>query len=200
MKLFTAAEKILFTNNKIDYRNVNLNNKLNLEEFSLQNMYTMKDDENIETRSIILAPFNSSIGSLRKDTRKFSQVDSNVDDLVYGNSLVKYNPKVKELNRNYEFNNNEEIDNGIIISPQGNTFEFLGNESFEDIKSPPIEKVMTPLGELDEDFKNGNTNFMLNSELIKEIQELGYSKRFIINSIIKNQQNYASAYYYLMEK
>jgi hypothetical protein len=41
-------------------------------------------------------------------------------DLHVENDAMKFCGKVKELNRLYELNNNEDIDNGIIISPQGN--------------------------------------------------------------------------------
>lgn len=36
---------------------------------------------------------------------------------------MRFYGKAKELNRNYELNNNGEIDNGIIISPQGKTLK-----------------------------------------------------------------------------
>ncbi len=40
-------------------------------------------------------------------------------DLSIENEVSKFCGKVKELNRNYELNYNGEIDNGIIISPNG---------------------------------------------------------------------------------
>ena len=35
------------------------------------------------------------------------------------NGIMRFDPKVKVLNKIYEMNNNGEIDNGIVISPKG---------------------------------------------------------------------------------
>ena len=68
------------------------------------------ENQNVNTKSIILAPFNSSMKQ---------EEDSLCNELIIENDVLKFCGKVKELNRNYELNNNGEIDNGIIISPQG---------------------------------------------------------------------------------
>ena len=110
MNLFTVAEKILLAKSNIDYRTANKDDII--ENFTIKNMDTLQEAENqnIGTKSVILAPFNSSI----------KQNDSFLHrDLLIENDALKFHGKVKELNRNYELNNNGEIDNGIIISPQG---------------------------------------------------------------------------------
>ena len=129
VNFFTAAEKVMFTKNNIDYRNCNLKEQ-DLEEFSIHNMDTinLKAEEHVKTKSMILAPFNTDIEG------DFTKIDNiyicnNID---INNNIVKYKGKAKELNKNYELNNNCEIDNGMIISPNGNTFNSLNNNSISD--------------------------------------------------------------------
>ena len=109
VNLFTNAEKILLSKSNVDYKNA-LKEDLN-ENFTLRNLDTQKDTENqnINTKSLILAPFNSSI----KREEEFL-----VKELGVENQVIRYCGKAKESNRNYELNNNGEIDNGILINPQ----------------------------------------------------------------------------------
>ena len=107
MNLFTNAEKILLTKSNIDYKNAKRDEII--ENFTLKNLDTLKDSQNlnIKAKSLILAPFNSSFGN---DT--FLNLNLNIE-----NEAIKFCGKAKELNRNYELNNNGEIDNGILINP-----------------------------------------------------------------------------------
>ena len=115
MNLFTAAEKVLLAKSNIDYRNANKDDLI--EMFTLKNLDTLQEtqNQNINTKSNILAPFNSSINSVDSFLHR---------DLEIENNVIKLAGKVKEINRQYELNNNGEIDNGIIISPQENS---IGN-------------------------------------------------------------------------
>ena len=115
MNLFTAAEKVLLAKSNIDYRFANKDDLI--ENFTLKNMDTLQETENqnINTKSVILAPFNSSLRENDSFLHK---------DIMIENEVLKLCGKVKELNRNYELNNNGEIDNGIIISPQGKYIKF----------------------------------------------------------------------------
>lgn len=92
-----------------------------IENFSRRNLDTLLEQENlnINTKSIILAPFNSSF-----QNSKLSSANSSMASLKVENNAIKFCGKVKELNRNYELNNNGEIDNGIII-PQKRIFLFI---------------------------------------------------------------------------
>ncbi len=110
VNLFTNAEKVLLTKSNIDYKNPKKDEII--ENFTLKNLDTLKDTKNlnIQTKSLILAPFNSSFGN-----GKF--LNSN---LKIENEAMRFCGKAKELNRNYELNNNDEIDNGILINPAKN--------------------------------------------------------------------------------
>jgi hypothetical protein len=63
---------------------------------------------NITTKSVILAPFNSTI------SKSFSSWSESVKEMITNkNKLIKFGPKAKELDRQYEMNNNCELDNGV---------------------------------------------------------------------------------------
>lgn len=108
MNLFTNAEK----KSNIDYRIANKEDLI--ENFTIRNLDTIQEIEqqNVQTKSVILAPFSSSL--------KFEN-NQDVDlqlfkELKIENHGIKYIGKAKEANRNYEINNNGEIDNGILIN------------------------------------------------------------------------------------
>jgi hypothetical protein len=110
VNLFTAAENILLSKSNVDFRYANKDDII--ENFSTKNLDTIQETENqnVGTKSVILAPFNSSI--------KITE-ESSLNDIPIENDVIKFCGKAKELNRKYELDNNGEIDNGIIISPQG---------------------------------------------------------------------------------
>ena len=93
----------------VDYKNGQKDDLI--ENFTLKNLDTQKDSENqnINTKSQILAPFNSSMKKEQSLLHKELKVE---------NEVMKYCAQAKDANRNYELNNNGEIDNGILINPQ----------------------------------------------------------------------------------
>ena len=109
MNLFTIAEKILLSKSNIDYKDANKEDLI--ECFTIKNLDTKKDsdNQNIRTKSMILAPFNSSLGKQEFFPDK---------DILFENVIMKCVGNAKEANRHYELNNNGEIDNGILINPQ----------------------------------------------------------------------------------
>lgn len=91
----------------IDYRAASKRDLI--ENFTYKNLETIARTENEKTKSVILAPFNSSM----EDSGS-----SQFEDIPRLNFALKFDPQVRGLNRNYELNNNGEIDNGIVISPK----------------------------------------------------------------------------------
>ena len=109
MNLFTVAEKMMLSKSNVDYKNGNKDELI--ENFTIKNIDTKQDsdNQNINTKSLILAPFNTS---LRKEQKHL------FNDVRIENEVLRYCRIAKEANRNYEMNNNGEIDNGILINPQ----------------------------------------------------------------------------------
>lgn len=62
--------------------------------------------KNITTKSVVLAPFNSTMTDI-------FCYDSSLEHLPSRNNVFKFKGRVKELDREYEKNNNGELDNGV---------------------------------------------------------------------------------------
>jgi serine/threonine protein kinase len=113
--------KHAFTYN--DTSRINRNEKVNISDYSILNESEIFPEhmldtnqelllvKNNTTKSIILAPFNSTISHL--DPNPYFSSES-LEDLLYTKSRVlKLQGRVKEVDRQYELNNNADLDNGI---------------------------------------------------------------------------------------
>jgi hypothetical protein len=80
--------------------------------------------KNASTKSIILAPFNSTISEVQtldeEGKEKPYQWPDEVRKLIVPKRILKFAPKVKDLDRQYEHNNNADLDNGV--------YNNIGNE------------------------------------------------------------------------
>ena len=74
-------------------------------------------------RSHVLAPFNSTLTQEGFDLYLMSDVP------IEDSKTIKFNDRVREPNRQYEFNYNGEVDNGIMIS--------FSKEEEKDLKPNP---------------------------------------------------------------
>ncbi len=206
--LFTNAERILLAKSNVDYRDINNKNDM-IEYFDLRNLDTFEDNENknIHSKSLILAPFNSS---MTYDNIKDNDYDYNNKSLIIKNNVIKFSAKVKELNRNYELNNNGEIDNGIVISPKDSIekkkidydispYNFNGSY-YSKVHSKPF----SPNNEIEEGLnskrENNKDDNIINDKVLEQLFELGYNKDYVKECIFKNEINYATASYYLLDK
>lgn len=199
MNLFTNAERILLAKSNVDYRDCN--NKENMvENFNIKNIDTGEDleNKNNNTKSIILAPFNSSVSEnlSRSSRRANSSIDCEKKELIIKNNVIKFNVKARDLNRNYELNNNGEIDNGIVISPNDSVNEPApGADDLSDrIISPFVEEREVPI------ISSSEVNGELKEDIIKKMMIMGYSASYIKSCIRNGEFNYATACYYLLVK
>ena len=210
--LFTNAEYVLLAKSNVDYRNIE-NKEDMIENFDIRNIDTVDENinKNIRTKSIILAPFNTSISNKENNSDSMSIeyiTDFNNPDLKILNGVIKYMSKVKDLNRNYELNNNQEIDNGVVILPNDSDEK---NKKENDIITPfnksinskRISKYISPQNEIDDNYKNKEKNIdkdEINIDALEILENLGYDKNFMKESINKNKFNYATASYRLIVK
>lgn len=63
---------------------------------------------NASSRSVILAPFNST-----QSDQKYAEIKSEFKKMLMPRRIIRFAPKVKEIDRQYELNNNGELDNGV---------------------------------------------------------------------------------------
>jgi peptidase E len=117
--LFTNAENILLTKSNVNYSDINSKENM-VENFDIKNLDTEEDNSNmnVKRKSIIFTPFNSSLSSKEGENEDYEDEkknDFNNQDLIIKNGIIKFSPKTKDLNRNYELNNNQDIDKRIVI-------------------------------------------------------------------------------------
>ncbi|MCQ2816940.1 MAG: protein kinase [archaeon] len=208
VNLFTNSERILLAQSNVDYRDIN--NKDNMvENFSLKNLDSNDDQnqKNIQTKSLILAPYNSSYDDnylSEDDSILYSICDQDNDSIKVRNGLIKFQGKTKELNRNYELNNNGEIDNGIIISQNDSENNCQNN------KSPAVLSnnfsPVSALSPMEFDSKKLKENYFqefqkkIDERIVSKVSELGYKKNYIMKCLKDNEFNYTTSTYYLLDK
>ena len=202
----------------IDYR---IGNKEELmENFTYKNIESDLEDENQnnESFSLILTPYNSKIKKYYNDEENFD------NDLIFENNIMKFLPKVNELNRNYEINYNKDADQGYVrknfiknnrggsinnsINENNNNniinkneIENNNNNNISD--NNKINKNNVKNIEIKNDKKfledeENNMIFKIDENIVNEIVNFGYNKDYIIKSLEKNLLNYATASYYLI--
>ena len=114
---FTKAELILLSKNNVDYRNCTKEEII--ENFTIENLDTNKfnENKNNKTKSFIFAPFNSSLYSEKSDLNFTDLKEFEPEDgIKIQNNIILFDQDTNALNRQYELNNNGEIDHGVIIS------------------------------------------------------------------------------------
>jgi hypothetical protein len=58
--------------------------------------------KNASTKSIILAPFNSTVSDFDEEKEKCYEWPEEVKKMIVPKRVLKFNPKVKDLDRQYE--------------------------------------------------------------------------------------------------
>ena len=202
--LFTNAEMIMLSKTHIDYRKAP-KGELN-ENFTLKNLFTIDNNfiKNNESKSFILAPYNSILS----DDDESDNLDCENSELKMENDIIKFCAKVKEFNINYELNNNEEIDNGMLINSQSDINEELNNSKINYnpksvyLNNNSINGNSTRTNSrkknknISETSSNFN-NFSINDNFVKMVSNLGFKKDYVVKCLEKNELNQATAAYYL---
>ena len=151
MELFSEQEKQYikseFTYNKTGKRNPNLDSQGVLAPLSPTGLTdggtTLDKDcftehaldsvnnsilKNSETKSVILAPFNST----KSDLGQHSLPDS-IRDLIEDRKIIKFGPRVRDIDRQYEINNNADLDNGVYHHVEEEKKEETHNDSCSEV-------------------------------------------------------------------
>ena len=212
--LFTNAEKVIYRKLYIDYRKERKEDLV--ENFTYKNMESDLEDENknVNTTSFIITPYNSVINQ---------NEEIYFEDLRIEDNIMRFIPKVNELNINYEIKNNEDVDQGFIINKKmrkgSNRIMISFNDDFnEEINknnennkdnNNEIEKNPNKINEdnLEEKkIENKNTNEFISFKknavkieeyILKYVENFGYKRDYIIKSLEKNELNHATATYFL---
>ena len=207
--LFTKAEMMMMLKTYIDYRRGDIEDlKENFTLSNLRNDEVKLEDKNISTKSSILTPFNSGLinNSFNDESVKEDECDDFKNSkITLENDLMIFNNKVKEYNFNFEMNNNQEVDNGMIIKTHSeNSLSSIIQYSSD--KNISIYKDNDMINENDYISlynKELNDNSIdLNKEkmnkVLDEIEKLGYDKKYVLNCIENNILCHASTVFYLL--
>lgn len=200
--LFSKSERALLYKTYIDYRK----NKFEdlIENFTLSNLFNDKKNtdveyNNCETKSSLLAPFNSLnynyfISDMDIDINKNIKFDDNFDDfnnknILVEKDLIQYSIKAKEFNFQYELNNNKEVDNGVLINSK--SFAYSSSSSFSNANTNrnEIENGYKGLEYISKDKIE---------EILNQIEAMGYDRDYVLKSVKKNLLNHASTIFFLL--
>ena len=228
--LFTKAEMTLMSKTYIDYRSGNLEDLR--ENFTITNLKCdeiREEEKNITSKSSILDPFNSAITNNNKSLINSSIEDAkdiyddfNNSKLELENDIIIFNNKVKQYNLNYEINNNQEVDNGMMIKTKSDIsssnsnlnnsritnnkdkekelFEYQFNEEKnKKNKNMKYNNIMNNNLEEKNNFNDIDVNNPKDNEILNQIQKFGYNKEFVIKCIKNNILCHASTVYYLLK-
>jgi serine/threonine protein kinase len=248
--LFTKAELILLSKNNADYRSCP--NEEIIENFTIENLDTNKfnKNKNNKTKSFIFAPFNTSYESDKNDKNEDLNDMKLESGLCIQNNIILFEQDANALNRQYELNNNWEIDHGVIINnindnenkidniPKENNYisnndndkinfennninkdDYKKNKNEQVIKIEKNDFKVEKINENENDSKinkkipftstrnkSNNENqiipksnsMIVDENIIKSMDALGYKKEYIQKCIINNDINYCFATYYLL--
>jgi hypothetical protein len=65
--------------------------------------------KNCTTKSVILAPFNST----KSNIQECGSLSDSVKELMQSKGCLKFAARVRDIDKQYEVNNNAELDNGV---------------------------------------------------------------------------------------
>ena len=129
------------------------NSELNSEPFTERPIDGLDDenDKNVSTKSIILAPFNSTRSHISDD------LHSSMTDLIEDKDIIiRFGQRVKEIDHQYELNNNGELDNGVYN-------KFVNNSIWNDDDGEKAnEELVSSRTEYEEDEMDVQLNSMFN--------------------------------------
>ena len=205
-RLFTKAEIVLLSKENVDYRNCGKSDLI--ENFTIKNLYTINDKENqnITSKSEILAPFNSSYieennNNINNKNNNYNKNNNNNNNrlnnydnkleksLEICNEVIQFNENSKVLNRLYELNNNGEIDHGVLINPNSTKQEYEENinevnEIDEDLIDDNNKKITPNLNINQQNDNSSKQNSKRNDSNLTNSSTL-----IIDESILKSMEN-----------
>ena len=194
INLFTKAEKTMMSKTYIDYRKGDIEDlKENFTLSNLRNDEIKLEEKNITTKSSILDPFNSCIQSnLSCSEDSIISKDDSFDDfknleIKLENDIMIFNNKVKEFNLNFEVNNNQEVDNGMIIKTHSDV----------SISSSISDNLI--LQEKNKESNNKKNELNVDLSILEEMQKYGYDKKYVLNCVKNNILCHASTVFYLLK-
>ena len=218
---FTNAERIIYSKLRVDYRNAKKEDLI--ENFTYKNIDSDIENEsqvNIN-RSIVNTPFNSPI----KNVYRYDEEDEVFFDLNIENCIMKFYPKVQEMNIQYEVNFNAEADRGyvkdsakkrkrapasslntsfnnrdeILIEERRDSSEKEREQSEDNSNNSfsNVSNVKCKAVIKKNDFPIKNKEMVIDENALRFVEGFGYNKGYVVKSLQQDLINHATACYYL---
>ena len=191
-------------------------------EHNIDSVYnTLK---NCSEKSIILAPFNSTqSGDIETFKKQIQPM------MLEKQQVLRLSRLCREIDRQYEFNNNGQLDNGVYHKQANNSMENPDLDKKKDSDSDDEDEARFQIIQCsksmgqefltedtkDKDFTLQNMNeaerkliestFGTNKEMdidevkVDLIAQYGYPRPYIFQSLQNNEPNYCTAGYYLLQ-
>ena len=138
---------------------------------------------NDSIKSLILTPYNSLIEDENDESIKIEK----------GN-LLYFEPGVIDYDKQYEKNNNCEVDNGVynkLVCESSEQSSQAGDEEQGNI-SVLVEPIVYDPN------RNSQYKLHVNEEALLKVESFGFQRGYIIESLNCNLKNHASASYYML--
>ena len=200
LNLFTKAELTMMSKTYIDYRKGELEDlKENFTLSNLRNDEIKLEEKNITTKSTILDPFNSCINNDNNSSNNDLVImedsfdDFKNENIKLENDIMIFNNKVKEFNLNFEVNNNQEVDNGMIIKTQSDNVSSSSSMN-NSLSSNDISKDF-----IEEKNNNKKNELNVDKNILNEIEQYGYDKKYVLYCIQNNILCHATTVFYLLK-
>jgi len=200
VKLFTESEKESIKNEFMNIKKTFRNQLLQTTEsdwFVEQNIDVSSSEltKNASTKSLILAPFNTT----ERGTVKIEE--------ICDKRIIKLGAKVKEVDKQYEKNNNCEVNNGVYNECWDQSeYTSLSSDSDDLIEDDVIFINESQTKCTKKSIKNSLLDSLvekvpvINKEIVNCIAELGYPKEYVTEGLEKSMRNYATTSYFLLSK
>ena len=204
INLYSKAERHLLYKTYIDYRKRKTDELI--ENFTLSNLFKdgKNSDEkyNCETKSSLLAPFNSinyeffNIENPKNKNKKDEFDDIYNKKLLIENDFFSFSNKAKELNYQYELDNNKEVDNGVLIDAKSINESSSSSFSNANTKRNFINDRSSYFNFNYDDILNNN-NYK-KEKILSLIENFGYDREYVLKSLKNNYLNHATTIYFLL--
>jgi hypothetical protein len=155
--------------------------------------------KNNSTRSVILCPFNTQANG---DRSMFAECDNLMEEKDF---ILRFNVRVREMDRQYEKFNNQDFDNGVYHKyayNQGKNKDGTDQDNplqEEEIKQSDVEMhnlVGKGQKRAAEDFMN--YYIRINEKIIDRVGLFGFPEKYIRKCIEENLNNHCTSSYYLL--
>ncbi len=164
--------------------------------------------KNNSSRSVILCPFNTQAGAQAKSI--YEQVESL---LIDKDMAIRFNARVRELDRQYEKFNNQDFDNGVYHKYAYN--QGKGGQNGEDKKIDEDEGLKEEIISQDDVLnknlvrKNNkkdrqdlydehNYYLKIDEKILHEVEDYGFPREYILKCLGDNVNNHCTTSYYLL--